>query len=74
MKAKFAERLKEARLAAGYPSAAQFAHALGLEAPAYRRYERGEVMPCVEDLQAMADLLGVTIDSLLPKKRNALAA
>lgn len=73
MKAGFAKRLKEAREAAGYPSAAQFAYAIGLEPPAYRRYERGEVMPSVEDLQAMTDLLGVTIDSLLPKK-NALAA
>ncbi len=62
----FGQRLKNARVAAGYPSAQQFAFALGMEPHAYRKYERGHAEPSFETLIRMCDLLKVNVSALLP--------
>lgn len=40
----------------------------GLTPGAIGKYERGEVMPTVESLEAIADYFGVTTDYLLGRK------
>lgn len=70
----FAERLKAARISAGYPSAQQAAAACGLEAATYRTYERGEYQPPIDTLVTIALTFGVSTDELLLKKRPANAA
>jgi len=62
----FAKRLKAAREGAGYSSAERFAHVLGLEPPAYRKYERGDVEPNFETLVRICDLLDITPNDLMP--------
>lgn len=62
----FAGRLKAARVAKGYPSAAKFAHAIGREEHTYRHYERGEAEPDYETLERICRLLEVTPNDLLP--------
>ena len=63
----FGERLKQARINAGYVSAAKFAHAMGMEPHTYRFYERGKTWPCAEVLTRMCDLLDITPNYLLPE-------
>jgi transcriptional regulator with XRE-family HTH domain len=62
----FGKRLKAARIRAGYSSAQSFAHVLGLEPPAYRKYERGAAEPNFETLTRICELLHVTPNDLLP--------
>ena len=63
----FGKRLKAARGRAGYESAQRFAHVLGLEPPAYRKYERGAAEPNFETLTRICELLRVTPNDLLPQ-------
>ena len=37
---------------------------LGLSAPAYRRYERDEVVPAIDTITKLAEIYGCTIDAL----------
>lgn len=61
----FGLRLQACRIAAGFETAADFASSLGLEGPHYRRWERGETLPTIEDLPNLAKLLGKSIDFLV---------
>jgi transcriptional regulator with XRE-family HTH domain len=62
----FADRLRQAREAKGYKSAAKFANALGREEHTYRHYERGESEPDYETLERICHLLEITPNDLLP--------
>lgn len=62
----FGKRLKAARIAAGYSSAQQFAHVLGLEPHTYRKYERGQSEMNYDVLTRTCELLKVTPNDLLP--------
>lgn len=62
----FGKQLKRAREAAGYQSAQQFAHVLGKEPHAYRKYERGQSQPDLETLVRICELLNITPNDLLP--------
>jgi len=62
----FADRLRDARVAKGYKSAAKFAHAIGREEHTYRHYERGESEPDYETLERICHLLEITPNDLLP--------
>jgi transcriptional regulator with XRE-family HTH domain len=74
IKKMFGRRLKQARIAAEFDSAEQAAHALGLEPPTYRTYERGSSLPNIEVLLRICELFEITPDELLidssPKKRR----
>ena len=61
----FAEKLREARIAAGYRSAAKFARAIGIESAAYRMYERGDFPPRVGTLLRICRQLNLTPNDLL---------
>lgn len=62
----FGTRLKQARIAAGYESAAQAAAQLGIEAPTYRAYERGQREANYETLLRMCELYRISVDYVLP--------
>ena len=62
----FGTRLKQARIAAGYESAAQAAAQLGIEAPTYRAYERGQREANYETLLRMCELYKISVDYVLP--------
>jgi transcriptional regulator with XRE-family HTH domain len=66
----FAERLRKARLAAGYKSAASFAGVLSLEEATYRKYERGASEPSYDTLVRICELLDTTPNHLLPMARG----
>lgn len=65
----FGARLKECRIAAGYKTARDFVRAfpetVGLEEHAYRRYERGEVLPDAYVLPLIAGRVRKSVDFLL---------
>jgi transcriptional regulator with XRE-family HTH domain len=61
----FGRRLRAARITAGYEEATDFASDLGIEAPRYRKYERGSSMPPLDVLEAITKLTGRTLDWLL---------
>jgi len=63
----FARRLRVAR-ERHYPSAQQFAHAIGMHPHAYRKYERGESWPPVETLAHICQELEVSPNDLLWRK------
>lgn len=63
-KEQFGERLRVARTALGM-AADELGRRLGSTGQAYRRYERGEVMPKIDQLLSIADILGVTLESLV---------
>jgi len=62
----FAQRLRKARLAAGYKSAAKMAGVLGLEEATYRKYERGDSEPSYDTLVRVCEVLKITPNYLLP--------
>lgn len=62
----FAQRLKQARIDAGYASAKEFAEALGVEPPAYRYWERGQSQPDLVTLTRICRLLSVDANYFLP--------
>lgn len=66
----FAERLRRYREREGFTSMEQFARAIGIEGPAYRRYERGEVAPSFETLERICTVLKITPNDLLPVGRQ----
>lgn len=66
IKKHFGKRLKQARMRANYRSAEQAAHALGLEPPTYRTYERGSSLPNIEVLIRICELFKITPNDLLP--------
>lgn len=67
-----ADRLVELRRAQGY-SQESLAAALGLTRQAVSRWERGESLPDTENLIALADLYGVTLDELVRPQPQELA-
>jgi transcriptional regulator with XRE-family HTH domain len=62
----FSNRLRKARRAAGFKSAAKAAAQLGLEPHTYRGYESGRREANYETLIRMCELYGVTVDYVLP--------
>jgi transcriptional regulator with XRE-family HTH domain len=66
----FAKRLRQAREAAGYASAKDFADVLGVEPPAYRYWERGGASPNLSTLTRICQLLDVEPNDLLPLARK----
>lgn len=70
----FGVRLRAVRIAAGYPSSAQFAACLGVNVPRYRKYERGESLPPPDVLEKIVDLTGKTLDFLILGRIAAKAA
>ena len=58
------QRLREARENHGM-AADELGRRLGSSGQAYRRYERGEVMPKIDQLLDICDILGVTLDSIV---------
>jgi len=65
------ERLKTARVSAGYEHAKDFADALGVEAPTYRYWERGQAQPDLTTLTRICILLNIEPNDLLPIGRKA---
>ena len=62
----FHQRLKRARLAAGYRHAQDFAEALNVEGPTYRQWERGQASPDLTTLTRICKALDVEPNELLP--------
>lgn len=60
----FHEIIKEHRLNLGY-SQAYFANLLNVSRRSYQYYEAGKKLPSVEKLTEIANILGVSVDSLL---------
>lgn len=68
---KFSARLRQARIGAGFSTAAAFARALNCEIHTYRMYDRGDRSPPLEMLAEVSRLTGKSADWLLnipPKK------
>ena len=63
----FAVRLRKFRIRAGYPSAEQFALAIGLKPHTYRMYERGNTIPNLDNLTRICKTLRVTPNDLIPE-------
>ena len=66
----FAQRLRKARLEAGYKSAAQLAGVLGLEEATYRKYERGASEPSYDTLVRVCEVLDITPNYLFPTAKG----
>ena len=69
----FHERLKRARLAAGYQTGKDLADALNVEPPTYRQWERGDASPDLVMLTRICKILDVEPNELLPlakRKKN----
>lgn len=64
MKAAFGRRLTAARMAAGFATAADMARETGIPLGRYRRYERGENVPPLDDLEAIMRVSDQTSDWL----------
>ena len=65
MRTAFGRRLRAARIAAGYHSAAYAASVLGLDKVRYRAYERGTRVPPLTVLQAIQRTFNISLDWLL---------
>lgn len=68
------DRLRSARLAAGFESAADAAQRLGLAAHTYRHYERGDRHPPLDVLPDIARLYKVQLEWLLTGKGDSNGA
>jgi transcriptional regulator with XRE-family HTH domain len=66
----FAERLRKAREAAGYKSAAALAGVLGIEEATYRKYERGNSEPTFDTLVRVCEVLDITPNHLFPMAKG----
>jgi transcriptional regulator with XRE-family HTH domain len=66
VKRDFAKRLKEARIAAGYKYANQFAQAMGEEEHTYRGWERGQYLPDIPKMARLCQLLDLEPNELVP--------
>lgn len=60
-----ATRLKASRIAAGFETSEEMAAELSLDAPTYRRYERGESVPQIDTLEDILRITGKSADWLL---------
>jgi transcriptional regulator with XRE-family HTH domain len=65
----FGGRLRALRIVAGYNNAEDFAADLGVEAPRYRKYERGDAWPPLDILARIAELTNCKLDFLLLGKK-----
>jgi len=66
VKKALAKRLKQARRAAGFKHARQFAEALNVPEHRYRTWERGDHTPDLATLTRICRLLKVRPDEMLP--------
>ena len=64
----FPTRLKAVREEAGYADAATFARAIGIEPPAYRKWERGQSEPALAHLAIIQELTRCSLDWLITGK------
>jgi len=64
------ERIRSARISAGFASAAEAARRLGMEAHAYRHYESGSRVPPTSRLPDIAKLFKVSLEWLITGKGN----
>jgi len=64
LKTRFGKRVLELRKARGWKQA-ELGNQLGTSGVVVGRYERGEMMPSIEVAQKMAQVFGVTVDSLV---------
>lgn len=65
LRAQIAERIREARVAAGYENASAFARAISTSPHALYRYERGGVVPSIFMLYDIARVSGVSMEWLV---------
>ncbi len=63
----FGVKLRAARINAGYRTAREFAEHMGIEPPAYRKYERGDASPNLTTLTRLCQALAVSPNELLPE-------
>lgn len=70
LRAAFARRLEAARVAAGYETMREFAGALNIQEARYRRWEAAETEPDLFNLQRIAALTGVSLDTLICGQRR----
>lgn len=61
----FGKRLQSVRIVAGISDASLAAGKLGIEAPRYRKYERGEAIPPLPVLALICTMFNTTSDFLL---------
>jgi len=61
----FGKRLRAARIYSGYETAKDFAIDLGINEPAYRKYERGVSVPPLDILAQIAEITETSLDFLL---------
>lgn len=66
VKRDFGKRLKQAREAAGYRHANQFARAMGEEEHTYRAWERGQYLPDIPKMARICQLLDLEPNELVP--------
>ncbi|NIJ41186.1 transcriptional regulator with XRE-family HTH domain [Parvibaculum indicum] len=71
LKRDIGERIRAARMTAGFNTATDFASALDIEPLTYRRYERGEVIPDAELLVNISNLTDYTLDWMIAGKGPA---
>lgn len=65
----FAERLKAARVIAGFDDARAFARHMGIDDNRYRKYERGETSPPLELLVEISKATETSLQFLLTGQR-----
>lgn len=70
VRAKFAKRLKDLRVQAGFIRARQLANQLGIEENRYTRYERGEVEPSLTLIHGICGALRTSPNELLGFAEN----
>lgn len=66
----FSKRLKAVRVMAQYRTQLEFADALGVQEPAYGRWERGETEPGIEALARIHVITNASLDFLIAGKRT----
>ncbi len=59
------DRIRAARIAAGFSSAADLARAVGVEPPTFRKWERGESEPTYPQLIELARKTGASLDFIV---------
>lgn len=69
----FGERLKAARVAAGFPSQIAFARALGVSAPRLANWEAGDHPPTAHHLALLRQKFGIGADWVLSGDAGALS-
>ena len=61
----FALRLKATRVSCNFEHASHLAELLGVEGARYRKWERGEAEPSVENLAKIQEITNVSLDFLI---------